>query len=202
MGQAAAGGYRVGGPLSGRSTWDGRKRPRDRFFRAAYWLGFRVLRTGWFITRPKHQGALVAVWVEDRVLVLRQSYRVHLNLPGGGVGRHESALEAALRELREETGLVLPPEALRVAWVGEALWDFRRDHVTIFEAHLEEMPDLTPDGREVVQARLINPLAVLAGPQAPFVEAYLLQRLAQEAGAPEAGPQEAGLTPPDAPAAA
>jgi hypothetical protein len=33
----------------------------------------------------------------------------------------------------------------------------------------------------VVEARLINPLAVLAGPQAPFVEAYLLQRLAQAA---------------------
>ncbi len=191
---APAGRRRLGRALTGRSTWEGRRRPRDRFFRAAYWLAFRVLRTGWFITRPKHQGALVAVWVEDRVLVLRQSYRVHLNLPGGGVGRHETPLAAALRELREEVGLVLPPEALRIAWVGEALWDFRRDHVTIFEAHLPEMPDLTPDGREVVQARLINPLAVLAGPQAPFVEAYLLQRLAQAAGAPQAGPPSSEAT--------
>jgi hypothetical protein len=54
--------------------------------------------------------------------------------------------------------------------------------VTIFEANLDAMPDLSPDGREVIEARLINPLAVLAGPQAPFVEKYLLQRLAQAAG--------------------
>ena len=53
--------------------------------------------------------------------------------------------------------------------------------MTIFEAHVDKLENLKPDGREVVEARLINPLAVLAGPQAPFVEAYLLQRLAQAA---------------------
>jgi 8-oxo-dGTP pyrophosphatase MutT (NUDIX family) len=133
------------------------------------------------MARPQHRGALVAVWVADRVLVLRQSYRVHLNLPGGGVHRRESAIDAARRELLEEVGLDLPASALTVGWDGTALWDWRHDHVTIFEAHLDAMPPLQPDGREVVEARLINPLAVLAGPQAPFVEAYLLQRLAQAA---------------------
>jgi len=140
-----------------------------------------VLLAWWYMRRPHHQGALVAVWVGDRVLVLRQSYRVHLNLPGGGVQRGETALQAALRELREEVGLDLPPTMLQLAWVGEALWDYRCDHVTIFEAHLDSMPPLQPDGREVVEARLINPLAVLAGPQAPFIEQYLLQRLAAAA---------------------
>jgi 8-oxo-dGTP diphosphatase len=167
--------------LSGRDIWTGPRRPRDRFYRAAYWFAFRLMLAWWFIWRPRHQGALVAVWVGDRVLVLRQSYRVHLNLPGGGIEKGESPLAAALRELREEVGLELPPELVEVAWVGEALWDWRRDHVTIFEAHLDGLPPLRPDGREVVEARLINPLAVLAGPQAPFVEAYLLQRLAAAA---------------------
>jgi 8-oxo-dGTP pyrophosphatase MutT (NUDIX family) len=146
------------------------------------------MRAWWFVARPRHRGALVAVWVEDRVLVLRQSYRVHLNLPGGGVGQGETAMTAARRELREEVGLDLPADALRVAWEGESVWDWRRDYVTIFEAHLEALPDLRPDGREVIEARLIHPLAVLAGPQAPFVEKYLLQRLGQEqVGAAETG---------------
>ncbi len=91
---------------------------------------------------------MVAVWVGDRVLVLRQSYRVHLNLPGGGIEKGETPIEAALRELREEVGLELPPEVVEVAWVGEALWDWRHDHVTIFEVHLDGLPPLRPDGRE------------------------------------------------------
>ena len=170
-----------GAGLTTSTTWTGPHRPRDHAFRAGYWFAFRVMRCWWFIARPRHRGALVAVWVQDRVLVQRLSYRVHLNLPGGGVRSGESDLDAARRELFEEVGLDLPPESLTQAWIGEAYWDFRLDHVTIFEAHLDHLPPLKPDGREVIEARLINPLAVRAGPQAPFVEAYLLQRLAQAA---------------------
>ncbi len=155
----------------------GPRRPVDRGFRAAYWLGFRVMRGWWFLRRPDHRGALVAVWVRHRVLMLRLSYRTDLSLPGGGIERGETAEQAALRELLEETGLALTPADLRLAWRQQSFWDYRRDHVTIFEAELDDLPPLHPDGREVVEARLITPLAVLAGPASPFLRQYLLARL-------------------------
>lgn len=168
---------------SGLDWWRGPTRPRDKTIRAIYWLGFRAARLIWYLIRPAHRGAMVAVWVDDRVLVLRQSYRSHLNFPGGGIGRNETAADAALRELREEVGLTLEPSQLRLAWEQEAIWDWRRDHVTIFEATLSTLPKLAPDGREVVEARLISPIAVLAGPKPVFIEAYLLARLSARTNA-------------------
>jgi 8-oxo-dGTP pyrophosphatase MutT (NUDIX family) len=138
------------------------------------------MRAWWYLLRPKHHGALVAVWVDDRVLILRQSYRPHLSLPGGGVRRGERPIDAALRELREEVGLTLPESALSIAWEGTHFWDWRHDHVTIFEARLDSVPPVRVDGREIVEARLISPLAVLAGPRAPFVEGYLLRALSRK----------------------
>ncbi len=122
---------------------------------------------------------MVAVWAGQRLLVLRLSYRRGLNLPGGGIKRGESAETAALRELKEEVGLSLTPRDVRLAWRQQSIWDYRRDHVTIFEAELDAPPDLLPDGREVVEARMISPLAVLAGPVAPYVREYLLDRMAR-----------------------
>ena len=140
------------------------------------------MRAWWRILRPEHQGALVALWVGERVLVVRQSYRSGLNFPGGSLRPGETARDAALRELKEEVGLILPPEFLTPAWEGKHLWDWRNDHVTIFEAALDSPPALRVDGREIVDARLISPIAVLAGPRPPFIEAYLLFKLSKGRG--------------------
>ncbi|WP_407842181.1 NUDIX domain-containing protein (plasmid) [Streptomyces sp. DSM 116496] len=44
----------------------------------------------------------------DRILIVRPGRSKTWQLPGGQVDAHETPSEAAVRELREETGLVLP----------------------------------------------------------------------------------------------
>jgi 8-oxo-dGTP pyrophosphatase MutT (NUDIX family) len=77
----------------------------DWAWRLAFRIGFRAMRLWWFIRRPHHEGALVAVWHEGRVLMVRQSYRPTWTFPGGRVEAGENARAAACRELAEELGL-------------------------------------------------------------------------------------------------
>lgn len=45
--------------------------------------------------------------------------------PGGGIDQGESILEAAIRELREETGIQVGPEALgELIWQTNGRWDW------------------------------------------------------------------------------
>jgi 8-oxo-dGTP diphosphatase len=145
----------------------------DACYRLAFRLGYRVMRLWWFLRRPEHRGAIVAVWHEERVLMLRASYRRTLDFPGGGLGAGEAPRAGACRELAEEVGLEIAPEALTLAHEMTALWDWRRDHVAIFELRLTTPPRLRLDGREIVAAEFMPPAAVLAGEISPFVRAYL-----------------------------
>jgi 8-oxo-dGTP diphosphatase len=77
----------------------------DAAWRTAYRLGFPLARIWWRMRRREHEGALVAVHVGGKLLVLRSSYGREWNLPGGSVRRGETPEEAARRELFEEIGL-------------------------------------------------------------------------------------------------
>ncbi len=53
-------------------------------------------------------------------------------------------------------------------------WDFRREHVRVFELRLRAEPVLRIDNREIVAARFVDPQALLAEPVLPpFIRAYL-----------------------------
>jgi 8-oxo-dGTP diphosphatase len=148
----------------------------DRAYRLVYRLGFRLMRLWWGLRRPDHYGAIVAVWHDGRVLMLRQSYRRALVFPGGGLERDESLSAGACRELVEEIGIVVAPEALSLVREMTALWDGRRDHVAIFELHLDALPTLRLDGREIVAGEFMTPAAALAAILPPFERAYLAAR--------------------------
>lgn len=130
----------------------------DYVWRVVLRLGFRLARAWWHLRRPRHEGALVAIYVGRALLLVKSSYRAEWNLPGGSVRPGETPDAAAQREMEEEIGLPShPSHRLRPAGTVCGSWDGRRDQVHFFELHLDCMPELRLDNREIVAARLASP---------------------------------------------
>lgn len=132
-----------------------------------------MLRAYWGLRNPHTHGALIAVWHDGQILIVKNSYRREYTLPGGYVRADESPEEGAARELREEVGVELSPSDLRLAYSDTKPYENRRDHVTICEVELDHPIDFAVDNREVVWAGFRRPAEVLALPIVPHLREYL-----------------------------
>jgi len=143
--------------------------------RAAYW----ILRAWWFVRRPTKEGAFVAVWRGNELLLIRNSYRRGITIPSGGVDPGETPREAARRELHEEVGIATSDEALLVPFCTlELPYEGKRDRAHFFELQLDASAScsITIDRREVVWADFCPEARLEEHPLNPFVRAYLGQR--------------------------
>jgi 8-oxo-dGTP pyrophosphatase MutT (NUDIX family) len=145
-------------------------------YRVAHW-GLRLL---WLIRRPETTGALVAVWHHGRVLLVKNSYRPQLTLPGGYIRPREDRRTAAARELREEVGIQVQPKRLVHAYHGTHLFEHRQDTLDIYELEVDEAPSIQVDDREVVRAEFHRPDDALGMEIVPHLEEYLARRIARE----------------------
>ncbi|MFT5506361.1 MAG: 8-oxo-dGTP diphosphatase [Gammaproteobacteria bacterium] len=150
--------------------------PLDKLIQAIYWLAYRCHLAVNFFLRSKTRGAYVALWLDGRILIIRNSYKSVYTLPCGGIGPGETPVEAARRELLEEVGLDIPVEEFRQAWQTINHSEYKRDHIFLFEVQMQTLPDLKPDGREVVWAGFLNRKDALAMSVFSPVREYLVQQ--------------------------
>jgi ADP-ribose pyrophosphatase YjhB (NUDIX family) len=98
---------------------------------------------------------VVATDGDGRVLLVKHTYLAGWWLPGGGVDRGETTQAAAVRELREEAGLIAtaPPRLLSVH-SNERF--FRGDHVLVFAIDSFETAERTSHG-EIAEIGWFHP---------------------------------------------
>jgi 8-oxo-dGTP diphosphatase len=154
----------------------------DLGIRTAFKVAHRVLRTWWFVRRPHTRGALVAVWCDGEIMLVKNSYRRQYTLPGGYIRSSETPSEAGARELAEEVGIDVHPSEISVVYSGMHPFEFRDDEVTIVELEVAERPAFAVDNREVVWAGFMRPEDVLRLRVIPHLREYLKQRQHGRAG--------------------
>lgn len=145
-----------------------------------------------FLRRARHRATLLArplsigvrAMVEDGdggLLLVRHTYVEGWHFPGGGVDPHETVAQAAIREVREETGIAVEgmPELVGI-YLNRNF--STRDHVALYRCLDWRVAEEFKAGWEIAEARFF-PRSDLPGD----LSAGTRRRIAEiEAGAPPA----------------
>ena len=116
-----------------------------------------VLQRYWRLSRVLTLGAQAALLDPDnRVLLIRHTYRPGWHFPGGGVERSETIIEALTREIEEEAGVALTgPAELFGIYSNQAV--FPGDHVALFVARSWQQVRTPEPNYEIAEHRLFAP---------------------------------------------
>ena len=120
--------------------------------RALFTAASRLVLHPWFrLTRGLTLGVRVAVFDETGgVFLIRHTYAPGWLLPGGGVERGETLAEAAVREIREEGGLVAG-ETLKLHGIFANHHNFPGDHVAVYVLRVFSRETWSPNA-EIAEA--------------------------------------------------
>ncbi|WP_428425593.1 NUDIX domain-containing protein [Pararhizobium sp.] len=112
----------------------------------------RVVHSYFAFARGMTMGVRAACFdAEGRVFLVRHSYVPGWHMPGGGLERGETALQALVKELREEGNLEMsgPPELFHVYYNRQTS---KRDHVIFYRClNVRQVSPKKPD-MEIVES--------------------------------------------------
>jgi ADP-ribose pyrophosphatase YjhB (NUDIX family) len=85
----------------------------------------------WKITKPTTVGARIILMHDKKVLLVKHTYQNQYFLPGGMMKSGETLEQAAIRELKEETGY--SAKDLKLFGVYNNFQEYKNDTIVVFE---------------------------------------------------------------------
>ncbi len=115
---------------------------KNLFYRFVY----NLAKLYWCIFKPKTQGARTVILAENKVLLIKHIYYGSWVFPGGGIKGGEEPIEAGIREVKEEVGIVLEKPILVGSFVNNN--EGKIDTVFVFYKILDKIPVVVLDKKE------------------------------------------------------
>ena len=109
-----------------------------------------------FIFRPRVRGAYVIVTLNQKILIIQNSYKPGWTLPCGMINRQESEIDGAARELFEEVGISSQTNGLVFLKEYISLEGYKKDHQFFFLLALKKPTNIRLDMREVINYRWVS----------------------------------------------